>query len=96
MTVADYLLPGWLTALRARRLGTTITPTAGNSAEVAEAVLSGAADLAGQLLAVSAEGGQLTGRAADLAAIPVSPAQGAAVGPVTVSLHAGCPALGGG
>ena len=85
MTVADYLLPGWLTALRARRLGTTITPTAGNSAEVAEAVLSGAADLAGQLLAVPAEGRQLTGPAADRAAISVRSARGAAAGPMTVS-----------
>jgi len=55
MTVAEYLVPGWLTALRARRPGATVTLTAGNSAEVAEAVLSGAADLAGQLLAVPAE-----------------------------------------
>ncbi len=45
MTVAEYLLPGWLTALRTRQPGTTVTLTAGNSAEVAEAVLTGAADL---------------------------------------------------
>src|SRR5271154_2351903 len=45
MTVAEYLLPGWLTALRARQPATTVTLTAGNSAEVAEAVLAGAADL---------------------------------------------------
>jgi len=52
---------------------------------VGGAVLSGAADPAGQLLAVPAEGRQLTGLAADLAAIWVGPAQGAAAGPVTVS-----------
>ena len=45
MTVAEYLLPGWLTALRARHPATTVTLTAGNSAEVADAVLAGAADL---------------------------------------------------
>jgi DNA-binding transcriptional LysR family regulator len=45
MTVAEYLLPGWLTALRARDPATTVTLTAANSAEVAGAVLAGAADL---------------------------------------------------
>jgi DNA-binding transcriptional LysR family regulator len=45
MTVAEYLLPGWLTALRARQPATTVTLTAGNSAEVAQAVLAGAADV---------------------------------------------------
>jgi len=45
MTVAEYLLPGWLSALRALAPGTTVTMTAGNSAEVAEAVLAGTADL---------------------------------------------------
>lgn len=44
MTVAEYLLPGWLTALRARDHGTTVALTAGNSAEVADAVRTGAAD----------------------------------------------------
>jgi DNA-binding transcriptional LysR family regulator len=45
MTVAEYLLPGWLTALRARQPATTVTLTAGNSAEVAQAVLAGSADV---------------------------------------------------
>ena len=45
MTVAEYLLPGWLTALRARQPATTVSLTAGNSAEVAQAVLVGAADV---------------------------------------------------
>src|SRR5690348_4805023 len=45
MTVAEYLLPGWLTALRGRRQKTTVALTAGNSAEVAAAVLGGAADI---------------------------------------------------
>jgi DNA-binding transcriptional LysR family regulator len=45
MTVAEYLLPGWLTPLRALDGGTTVTLTVGNSAEVAQAVLAGAADL---------------------------------------------------
>jgi DNA-binding transcriptional LysR family regulator len=45
MTVAEYLLPGWLTALRGRHPGTTVALTAGNSAEVTEAVLAGTADL---------------------------------------------------
>jgi DNA-binding transcriptional LysR family regulator len=45
MTVAEYLLPRWLGVLRSRDPGTTVTLTAGNSAEVAEAVLAGTADL---------------------------------------------------
>jgi DNA-binding transcriptional LysR family regulator len=45
MTVAEYLLPGWLSALRAHYPGTTVTLTAGNSAEVADAILAGTADL---------------------------------------------------
>lgn len=45
MTIAEYLLPGWLTALRGRHPHTTVALTAGNSAEVASAVLAGAADL---------------------------------------------------
>jgi len=45
MTVAEYLLPGWLTALRARAPGTAVALTAGNSAEVAAAVLGGRADI---------------------------------------------------
>jgi DNA-binding transcriptional LysR family regulator len=45
MTVAEYLLPGWLTALRALDPKTAVALTAGNSAAVADAVLRGAADL---------------------------------------------------
>jgi DNA-binding transcriptional LysR family regulator len=45
MTVAEYLLPGWLTMLRARDPQTAVALTAGNSAEVAAAVLGGRADL---------------------------------------------------
>ena len=45
MTVAEYLLPGWLTALRGLDPDTTVALTAGNSAAVADAVLRGAADL---------------------------------------------------
>ena len=45
MTVAEYLLPGWLTMLRARDPQTAVALTAGNSAEVAAAVLDGQADL---------------------------------------------------
>src|SRR6201985_683480 len=39
MTVAEYLLPGWLSALRARDPHTAVALTAGNSADVAAAVL---------------------------------------------------------
>jgi DNA-binding transcriptional LysR family regulator len=45
MTVAEYLLPGWLTALRARDPDTAVALTAGNSAEVASSVLDGSADI---------------------------------------------------
>src|SRR5690348_15549433 len=45
MTVAEYLLPGWLTALRGRHPETAVTLAAGNSADVAAAVLGGAADI---------------------------------------------------
>jgi DNA-binding transcriptional LysR family regulator len=45
MTVAEYVLPGWLTALRARDPDTAVALTAGNSAEVAPAVLDGSADI---------------------------------------------------
>ncbi|MEV7415913.1 LysR family transcriptional regulator [Streptomyces sp. NPDC089919] len=46
-TVAEYLLPRWLVALRARpaTADTTVTLEAGNSAGVAEAVLAGRAGL---------------------------------------------------
>ncbi|GHE88735.1 transcriptional regulator [Streptomyces longispororuber] len=45
MTIAEYLLPGWLIALRARRPGTAVALLAGNSAQVAERLLGGEADL---------------------------------------------------
>jgi DNA-binding transcriptional LysR family regulator len=45
MTVAEYLLPTWLTALRAAGSGATVALSAVNSTEVAEAVLTGAADI---------------------------------------------------
>jgi DNA-binding transcriptional LysR family regulator len=45
MTVAEYLLPGWLTVLRAHDPETAVALTAGNSTEVAAAVLDGGAHL---------------------------------------------------
>ncbi|WP_327313916.1 LysR family transcriptional regulator [Streptomyces sp. NBC_01235] len=45
MTIAEYLLPGWLLALRAGRPDTAVSLLAGNSAAVAERLLSGEADL---------------------------------------------------
>ncbi|MFJ8108657.1 LysR family transcriptional regulator [Streptomyces sp. NPDC096132] len=45
MTIAEYLLPGWLLALRAGRPDTAVSLHAGNSAAVAERLLSGEADL---------------------------------------------------
>ncbi len=45
MTVAEYLLPAWLTALRAAGSGAAVALSAVNSAEVAEAVRTGAADI---------------------------------------------------
>ena len=45
LTVAEYLLPVWLIALRALSPGTTTLLTAGNSVHVAEQVLAGKADL---------------------------------------------------
>jgi DNA-binding transcriptional LysR family regulator len=45
MTVAEYLLPGWLTALRAMDPGAAVALTAINSADVAEAVLTDAAEV---------------------------------------------------
>ncbi|MGW2720251.1 LysR family transcriptional regulator [Streptomyces sp. NPDC001492] len=45
MTIAEYLLPGWLLALRAQRPDTAVSLLAGNSAAVAERLLSGEADL---------------------------------------------------
>ncbi|MDQ1039819.1 molybdate transport repressor ModE-like protein [Streptomyces sp. V3I8] len=45
MTIAEYLLPGWLIALRGQRPDTAVSLLAGNSTAVAGRVLSGAADL---------------------------------------------------
>ncbi|MEV6108257.1 LysR family transcriptional regulator [Streptomyces sp. NPDC051940] len=45
LTIAEYLLPGWLIALQAARPGTAVTLQAGNSAAVAARVLAGEADL---------------------------------------------------
>ncbi|WP_019630556.1 LysR family transcriptional regulator [Actinomadura atramentaria] len=45
MTVAEYLMPGWLVALHAARPGTAVTLRTANSAAVAETVRAGGADL---------------------------------------------------
>ncbi|MFG2950655.1 LysR family transcriptional regulator [Streptomyces adustus] len=45
MTIAEYLLPGWLLALRAQRPDTAVSLLAGNSASVAERLVTGEADL---------------------------------------------------
>lgn len=45
LTVAEYLLPAWLAALRSAGTGAAVALTAVNSAEVAQAVLSDAADV---------------------------------------------------
>lgn len=45
MTIAEYLLPGWLIALRAERPDTAVSLQAGNSAAVAERLLADEADL---------------------------------------------------
>ncbi|MFF7364572.1 LysR substrate-binding domain-containing protein [Streptomyces sp. NPDC008125] len=45
MTIAEYLLPGWLIALRAERPGTAVSLLAGNSGQVARRLLLGEADL---------------------------------------------------
>lgn len=45
MTIAEYLLPGWLLALHAERPDTAVSLLAGNSAKVAELLLGGEADL---------------------------------------------------
>ncbi|MFS8203689.1 LysR family transcriptional regulator [Streptomyces sp. CWNU-52B] len=45
MTIAEYLLPGWLIALRGQRPDTAVSLLAGNSTVVAERVLGGEADL---------------------------------------------------
>ncbi|MGW7404479.1 LysR family transcriptional regulator [Streptomyces sp. NPDC054833] len=45
MTIAEYLLPGWLLALRADRPDTAVSLLAGNSAAVAERLLADEADV---------------------------------------------------
>ncbi|MYW65150.1 LysR family transcriptional regulator [Streptomyces sp. SID8379] len=45
MTIAEYLLPRWLLALRAARPDTAVSLLAGNSAAVAERLIGGEADL---------------------------------------------------
>lgn len=45
MTIAEYLLPGWLVALRAQLPDTAVSLLAGNSAAVAERLLADDADL---------------------------------------------------
>jgi molybdate transport repressor ModE-like protein len=45
MTIAEYLLPGWLLAFHALRPDTAVSLQAGNSTAVAESLLSDAADL---------------------------------------------------
>ncbi|MDW8809419.1 LysR family transcriptional regulator [Streptomyces scabiei] len=45
MTIAEYLLPGWLIALRAARPDTAVSLHAGNSTVVAERLLADEADL---------------------------------------------------
>lgn len=45
MTIAEYLLPGWLIALRQERPDTAVSLVAGNSAAVAERLRAGEADL---------------------------------------------------
>jgi len=45
MTIAEYLLPGWLIALRALRPDTAVSLLAGNTAAVAGRLLDGEADI---------------------------------------------------
>ncbi|MCD0451227.1 LysR family transcriptional regulator [Actinocorallia sp. API 0066] len=45
MTIAEYLMPGWLIALRAARPDTAVSLLAGNSQFVAERLLAGDADV---------------------------------------------------
>lgn len=45
MTIAEYLLPGWLIALRGQRPDTAVSLFAGNSAAVSGRLLAGEADL---------------------------------------------------
>ncbi|KAB2344945.1 LysR family transcriptional regulator [Actinomadura rudentiformis] len=45
MTIAEYLIPGWLLALRQSRPDTAVTLRAANSAAVTEQVLAGEVDL---------------------------------------------------
>ena len=45
LTVAEYLLPGWLVAFRAQHAGTSVQLTSHNSTDTAADVLAGAADV---------------------------------------------------
>jgi DNA-binding transcriptional LysR family regulator len=45
LTIAEYLLPRWLTALRAADPGTAVALSAVNSEQVGQALLAGAADI---------------------------------------------------
>lgn len=45
MTIAEYLMPGWLVELRSRRLQTAVALHVANSTEVARLVLDGAVDI---------------------------------------------------
>lgn len=45
MTIAEYLLPGWLIALRTERPDTAVSLHAGNSSAVTRMLLDGEADL---------------------------------------------------
>jgi molybdate transport repressor ModE-like protein len=45
MTIAEYLLPGWLITLRGQLPGTAVSLLAGNSASITELLFAGEADL---------------------------------------------------
>ncbi|MGW6512553.1 LysR family transcriptional regulator [Streptomyces niveus] len=74
MTIAEYLLPGWLIALRTARPDTAVSLLAGNSGAVAARLLGGEADLGFvEGLAVPAGlDGTVIGR--DLLVVVVAPA----------------------
>ncbi|WP_327358728.1 LysR family transcriptional regulator [Streptomyces sp. NBC_01304] len=56
LTIAEYLVPGWLLALRKQRPDTAVALSVGNSAAVAAQVLAGEADL-GFIEGIAAPGG---------------------------------------
>jgi DNA-binding transcriptional LysR family regulator len=60
LTVAEYLLPGWLTALRAADPGTAVALSAVNSEQVGQALLAGAAGI-GFVESLRAPGGLRSG-----------------------------------